>query len=506
MARTVELTPAMERQVRFVEDTAPGEIVAATLASLGAGEAAGDLLAAAALAVSRSTELPPDHHGGPIHPVSGIHAVCQLASRLDGDRGFLPVVQSVALANKHIHAPDMGPAAMPALAPLAAGGLGKADLLAGFAAAMRDRQVVAAERHLLALLEIAGPGEIMEAMLEIALPRNALDDHYLLYCVYAFRALDDVGWDWAPVVLRPPVRYLARHPLLEAVGEFTAEVIAEGVALYRDFGRLEALLDEHGLSEDRVPLKTDESETAAICVLAERIGHVGAVREVTGLLARAMADGLSLEGAGEALSAGGGLLCLRSRSGNPFDVHIHTGVNARRYLIGLEGLGFRTKVLALLGWPLGLEVRHMDPTLAWAPGATPEALAALPERGRDDLLAAIAHSVLGQPPVDMEAITVTVDQLIAPEGVQDAAVLAQLYAGAGHEPGPFFALLADLVCRDDQSEMHAYKLQQAAFEEYHAVREPLRWVHMASAAKHAAVVANLRPQSVYPEAVSKLAG
>ena len=46
-----------------------------------------------------------------------------------------------------------------------------------------------------------------------------------------------------------------------------------------------------------------------------------------------MADGLSLEGTGEALSIGAAGLFLRSLTGNPMDVHLHTSVNLRRYLV-----------------------------------------------------------------------------------------------------------------------------------------------------------------------------
>ena len=55
------------------------------------------------------------------------------------------------------------------------------------------------------------------------------------------------------------------------------------------------------------------------------------------MLAKALADGLSLEGAGEALSIGAAGLFLRSLTGNPMDVHLHTSVNLRRYLLQLDG-------------------------------------------------------------------------------------------------------------------------------------------------------------------------
>ena len=117
MAVAVELPETMEAAVRFVEATPPARIVEETIARLDAGGAASDLLAASALAVSRSTELPADHHGGPVHPVSGVHAIHHTGSWLTGDWAKMPVVHSVALANRHIHSPEMGPAIMPSLSP-----------------------------------------------------------------------------------------------------------------------------------------------------------------------------------------------------------------------------------------------------------------------------------------------------------------------------------------------------------------------------------------------------
>ena len=84
MAQLVAFDEPTERLVRFVEDTPPAEIVAATYRELESGASPRALLMAAGLAVSRSTELPSQHHGGPVHPVSGLHALSQLGERLDG--------------------------------------------------------------------------------------------------------------------------------------------------------------------------------------------------------------------------------------------------------------------------------------------------------------------------------------------------------------------------------------------------------------------------------------
>ena len=171
MAQLVAFDAPMERLVRFVEDTPPAEIVAATYRELESGAAPSALLMAAGLAVSRSTELPNQHHGGPVHPVSGLHALSQLGARLDGAKAFLPAIQSVALANKHVHSPDMGPGAMAALAADGLAGKSLAELLAGFEQALEHRIAPRVERHLLALLPIARPDDIMDS------PFSSLNSH-----------------------------------------------------------------------------------------------------------------------------------------------------------------------------------------------------------------------------------------------------------------------------------------------------------------------------------------
>ena len=109
MAQQLRFDDETEDLVGLIEQTKPDEIIAETYTRLSKGESKERLLAAAALAVSRSTVLPASHHGGPVHPVSGIYSVEALSKRNFGEKGFFPVIQSVALANKHIHSPSMGP-------------------------------------------------------------------------------------------------------------------------------------------------------------------------------------------------------------------------------------------------------------------------------------------------------------------------------------------------------------------------------------------------------------
>ena len=495
MVRLVDFPQEMEHAVRFVEDTETDRIIEATFEKLRGGESPDKLLTAVALAVSRSSELPPDHHGGPIHPIAGIHAAKHIASRLDGEWRYFPVIQSVALANKHIRSPDMGPVAMVAIEPVEDDGDLDA-MLENFASSLVMRQSRHAERLLAALVKIATPGQILNAMVTVGLRQNALDDHFFLYPVFAARALDDIGWEWAEAVLRPAVRYLSRQPMTQPLPGFSSDNAELGIALYKRFGELEALFDEFELTEDKVTLETSVVESDAITALADKIGNVDDILSIGWLVAEGIGGGLSLAGAGEALSIGGAMLFLRSRSGNPFDVHIHTGVNARRYLLGLDGVSLRNKVLGLLTWSWSNEVRFINDVIDWPVrsdvGPT--------ELGQDELLAAIEKSITSQPSVHAFDSGVEVNELELTEQAREPMALAQQYAEAGYGPAPFFAMIGRLTCHDDVSEMHAYKMQQAAFEEYNTTREPHRWMHLVSAAKHAACVVEMVPKTVYPHA------
>ena len=108
MHKRVRYPDAIEPLVQFIEETPRTEILDRTLEKLRAGMSIETLLTASALAVTRSSDLPPGHHGGPLHPVAGLYPIWQLVSRLEGEDKFLPVLQHVALANKHVHDPVTG--------------------------------------------------------------------------------------------------------------------------------------------------------------------------------------------------------------------------------------------------------------------------------------------------------------------------------------------------------------------------------------------------------------
>ena len=148
-------------------------------------------------------------------------------------------------------------------------------------------------------------------------------------------------------------------------------------------------------------------------------------------MAKALADGLSLEGAGEALSIGAAGLFLRSLTGNPMDVHLHTSANLRRYLLRLNGLSQRNKLLILLLWHTGPEVKSTQYRMEPAPQPDMAAVAALPQRTQDELLEAITESIYQQPPTDWSQVTNLGLMRAVPE-VKGTVNLAQQYVNCGY--------------------------------------------------------------------------
>ena len=134
--------------------------------------------------------------------------------------------------------------------------------------------------------------------------------------------------------------------------------------------------------------------------MGEAIGRCDNYSEIPVLLAKALADGLSLEGAGEALSIGAAGLFLRSLTGNPMDVHLHTSANLRRYLLRLDGLSLRNKLLVLLLWHTGPEVKSTQYRMEPAPQPDMAAVAALPHRTQENCWRRSPQSIYQQPPTD----------------------------------------------------------------------------------------------------------
>jgi hypothetical protein len=464
----VQYSDAIEPLVQFIEDTPPNEIVDRTLEKLRAGVPTGEMLTASALAVTRSTDLPPGHHGGPLHPLAGLYAISNLVGRLEGEERFLPVLQHVALSNKHIHHPAMGPYQLLEFKPVDAGGVEATK--AAFLTACNRGESNNADHLFQWLWQNIPHIEAFDLLMSVAIPKNNIDDHYFVFPGYTWRSLETGVLDqqYLPVLMRPSVRYAARLPTAPATPE------------------LDALIKDNKLMERVTRQETGDDETMVIGRLGKNIGQVEEFADIPVMIASALGKGLSLDGAGEALSIGAAGLFLRSLGGNPMDVHLHTSINLRRYLVRLPGLRLRSKLLLLLNWHLGPEIRSTQMRLQPAPQPDMAAVAALPQRSQEALLDAIAHSVYNQPPTDWSQVSNLGLMRAVPE-VRETVNLAQQYVSCGYDPQALIARLAEIVCHDNFTEMHAFKHHQAVIEEYNNTRDPWRTMHLVCGVQAAAI-------------------
>jgi hypothetical protein len=472
--RRIQYSDAIEPLVQFIEDTPPAEIVDRTLEKLRAGTPTQTVLTASALAVTRSTEMPPGHHGGPLHPLAGLYAISKTVERLDGEQRFLPVLQHVALTNKHINHPAMGPYSLFEFEPEDAGGVEATK--AAFLTAVGRGEWNKADHLYVWLWEHAPQIEAFDLLLSVAIPKNFHDDHYFMFPGTVWRALHEGVLDpaYLPVFMRPVVRFVTRSP------------VAPNNPMPSPLPQIEALIEEHQLLKRILRQRSGEDETAAIGELGEAIAAVDVFVDIPVLMAKALAGGLSLEGAGEALSIGAAGLFLRSLGGNPMDVHLHTSINLRRYLLRLDGISIRNKLLLLLTWQSGPEIRSTANRMEPYPQPDMAAVAALPPRTQDELLDAITKSIYNQPPTDWSKVTNLGMMRAVPE-VKETVNLATQYVKLGYDPEAFITRLAEIVCHDNFTEMHAFKHHQSVVEEYRATREPWRWMHLVCGAQAAAI-------------------
>lgn len=489
MPQRVSYAETIEPLVQFIEDTPRSEIIDKTLAKLRDGVPIQTMLEASVLAVIRSSDLPPGHHGGPLHPIAGTYAISKLTERLSGEDRFLPVVQHVALSNKHIHDPVTGPFALLEYAPLDVTGLGESQmehLLADGTGRVSNAKGIEAAKA--AFLKACDRGESNKAdhlyqwiwqhipaieafdlLLSVAIPKNALDDHYFILPSFTWRMMDQVlGFDNMALLMRPAVRYTARFPAPRMLLD------------------VEGLIEKHQLLSRVLRQRTGDDETQMIGELGEDICKCSDYNTIPVMIAEALANGLSIDGVGEALSIGAAGLFLRSLTGNPMDVHLHTSINLRRYLLRLDGLSRKNKLMILLTWHVGPEVKSTQYRMEPWPQPDTEAVAKLPVRPQSELLDALTDSIFTQPPTDWSTVT-NLGKMIAVPEVKDTINLAMQYVTLGYDPEAFIQRLAEIVCHDSFTEMHAFKHHQAIVEEYRNTRDPWRWMHLVAGAQAAAI-------------------
>src|SRR5438874_1457727 len=162
----------------------------------------------------------------------------------------------------------MGPFILPEAQPVSEQDSVEATLEAFGTAAGRG-VYHACDHYYLYLLERLSPMQVLEHLLHVAIPKNQIDDHYFLFPVFTWRALEYFGWDYARYLGRAPVRYVTRPTMPASLDD------------------VDGLIAQFGLLERDLRFASGEDETASITALADAIGRCSKFSEVPGLLARA---------------------------------------------------------------------------------------------------------------------------------------------------------------------------------------------------------------------------
>ncbi|WP_315833472.1 hypothetical protein [Bradyrhizobium prioriisuperbiae] len=464
----------IEPLVNFIEETPTEVVVERLLEKLRNGLPLQTALTASALAVTRSTDMPSQHHGGPLHSLAGLYATSKLAHRLDGERRFIPVLQHVVLSNKNIRHPAMGPYQLLEFEPLDAGGVEATK--SAFQAAVAWGDYNHTDHLFLSLWSQMPTIKAFDLLISVAIRKNFHDDHYFILPGLLWRAFETGVIDkrYLPLLMRPVVRYVTRHPIV------SDDTIASPMPA------IDALIEKHELLTRVLRQKTGDDETHEIGRLGEALGRCDDYGDIPPMIADALARGLSIEGAGEALSIGACSLFLRSQTGNPMDVHLHTSANLRRYLLGVDGLSVSNKLLLLLTWHTGPEIRLTQSRMDPAQRSTQPTAPSEPGRSQAGLLDAIIQSIHAQPPTDWSKV-VSQDLMLAVPEVKTTVNLTQYYVQHGYNSEALIGKLAEIACHDDFTETHAVKHHQSIVEEFHTTREPWRWMHLVCGAKAAAI-------------------
>ena len=115
-----------------------------------------------------------------------------------------------------------------------------------------------------------------------------------------------------------------------------------------DFEDIRELIRDHKFLERDIPQATSPAEADTITELGMAMGRNKKYLENCALIAQAIADGLSIEGAGQAMSIGAAAAYISTSYGNPMDAHLHTGANNRRFLLRQPNVSVEHKLMGLM--------------------------------------------------------------------------------------------------------------------------------------------------------------
>ncbi len=454
---------ALEKTVRWLEETEPAKFQAELPKKVGKAKGAKlePFLKSALLAGVRSTQVLPEPgaplpHGWLIQP-SAQSLITQLeAGGLAADQEAARAALFVALSevNREIRTQPGGPVKLPDHGP---GTGAKEEIFFAFLEEVRAGNPDGADERFCWLVSDLEKGPLTDLILSAGLEGVTGDVHKVVAAVEAVSMLQWIGWEWAPLILRPVVR-------LQASGVHALDEYDRGL---QEVAGQELLR----LARRRPPGQPALGERDAGGFLARALEWAEAEpHDRLRLVSENLRAGVPLEDTGEVLGVGATLLFLQESlrevthrvTAREADerMHVLTGVLALTRLVRLGTPGQRILALLLAGYLPGIRARQLAPR---APDSgwwlTPLQRLVETGSGPAEPPAAWGEAILSGKPTGLLPIIAE---------ILDSGRTIERLAEEPSRSAPTRPVAAGL----------AIKLERSLADAYRTTRCPHRWIHL----------------------------
>jgi hypothetical protein len=446
---------ALEPLVALMHETPPERLLPVVVERFGSGTDLRQLVAAAALANARSFGGE-DYVG--FHTFMAMLPAYHMAGELPSERRLLPVLKVLyrnanrlqewgGRNNEVLHAAKPG---------AAAGGASAADALRE---AVHRRDASGAEG---ALAAAGGADEAFNALLMTV--EESPEVHRIVLAYRTYDMLSLVGREQAETMLRQSVRYCVKNE------EWSANHPQPRTLLPK-------LLDQYGLVGK--PSGTRPADDAWIDAMSQTIFNATA-EQAADAVAAALAEGMSPEAVGEAISVAANQLVLRdagrrerevqpykplgSVHGDSIGVHACDSANAWRNIAMVSNQRNQVASLIMAGYQVARDrVERGGSFLEWKPRPYAEQLEAIAAKNADELLKEL-------------------DGAIREQNQDRVCALVHRYGTLGFEARPVFDLLLRFAISEDGA-LHAEKYYRTVSDEFAHTRPSFRWRQLVALAR-----------------------
>ncbi|HEX7447186.1 MAG TPA: hypothetical protein VF306_06550 [Pirellulales bacterium] len=448
----------LEPLVALMQETPPERLLPIAVERLQSGAELRELVAAAALANARAFGGE-DYVG--FHTFMAMLPAYHMAGELPSERQALPVLKVLyrnaarlqevgGRTNEVLHA--VKPAA------LAEGRL-SADALRD---AVHRRDATAAEGALAAAAARSADDAFNELMMTV---EESPDVHRIVLAYRSYDMLGLVGRQQAETMLRQSVRYCVKNE------EWAANRRAQARTL------LPKLLDDYHLVGK--PRGSRAADDAWIDRMSQTIFN-STPEQAADAVAAALAEGMSPEAVGEAISVAANQLVLRdagrpqgqaqpdkplgSVHGDSIGVHACDSANAWRNIAQVSNQRNQVASLMMAGYQVALDrVERGGDFLEWKPRPYAEQL--------ETIAAADAATLLKE-----------LDGAVREQHQDRACALVHQYGELGFEPRGVFDLLLKYAISEDGA-LHAEKYYRTTSDEFAHTRPAFRWRQLVALAR-----------------------